>query len=357
MEQPRPLQPTQGQPSLVLNLLGMPRMWLQTPAGMRVEVPLAPGTNCLLLLYYLAWRRGTPVSGDLLAERVFDQGREADRDTLLAAFTTHKKLLRGMVREAIRHLNARAGQEVVPLDTPVITYQHGLYRLAPSCHVSDLETVEQCHLTIEQAEQAGVLVGLIPETIKEQCDQLLAAYPGDFLATLIACCPDDFEPKESCWVREPLTRYKDAYLQALWYAAEYERRMGLATAAKQRSQEQREHWARAAGLYRRYAMEACTHPFDDKARFSIGGRKPGERMVMSERAFRLSVIHYGAIGEMPLVDMVSLDYESLMRKRSNAGWEPDQETCRVTEQARQQAEMYQLAVQDAEKLLQASPPL
>jgi len=54
MERPLSLQPTQGQPFLILNLSGTPRRGLQTPAAMRVEVPLAPGTSSLLLLSYLA---------------------------------------------------------------------------------------------------------------------------------------------------------------------------------------------------------------------------------------------------------------------------------------------------------------
>ncbi len=122
------------------------------------------------------------------------------------------------------------------------------------------------------------------------CDRLRKAYTGDFLADLLHDSPEEV----GTWARRPFTLYRDYFLQAVLYAAEYELRAGqqLANehlddegeAAEEQRRRQRAHYSRAAQLYRTYAMRACDSRFDLKVTFGGSGRAHGERVDMSERA-------------------------------------------------------------------------
>jgi len=93
------------------------------------------------------------------------------------------------------------------------------------------------------------------------------------------------------WVRKPFTLYRDYFLQAVLYAAEYELRAGQQLAgehlddegevAEERRKRQRTHYSRAAQLYRTYAMRACDSRMDLKVTFGGSGRAYGESVDMS----------------------------------------------------------------------------
>jgi hypothetical protein len=177
--------------------------------------------------------------------------------------------------------------------------------------------------------------------VKAACDALLAAYTGDFLETILRDFPEDFEPWVSNWARKPFTLYRDYYLAANWYAAEYERQLG-----QQQDEEapRRIHFGSAAQLYRTYAMRACDNRFDLKVTFGDRVRL-GERVVMSERAFRRCVVLYGEVGSTHLVDEVFTAYYKLMRQISGKAWEPSNETLADLEAAKQRTGEYRLPKQ------------
>jgi len=89
--------------------------------------------------------------------------------------------------------------------------------------VVDLELVEREHQIIAESEKRRLLFSTIPAPVKEACDRLIAAYRGDFLEDLVAAYSVELEP----WVRRPYTLYRDYYLAALRYTAEFEFQMGL----------------------------------------------------------------------------------------------------------------------------------
>ena len=317
--------------------------------GLSRPVPLSLNAKRVQLLAYIAWLRGETVNRDRLLEQIFGHGRsdeEATREKLGEAFDSHKKLIRWDLREAISKLNEEAGKEVMPPDLDIFAHRQRLYRLSEVCRVVDLQAIEAQHQVIEQARKEGLLVESVPEQIKQACERLLAAYPGDFLEELITDYLDDFEPWVSSWARKPYTLYRDYYLQALWYAAEYELRTGQqltgdpGAEGEEKRRQQRKHWNRAAQLYRTYAMSACSNRFDTKVTFGGPGRESGERVVMSERALRRSLVLYGATGATHLVDQVYTAYYKHMRSLSAKSWEPSKETLKDLESAKEQTSAY-----------------
>lgn len=335
-----------------ITLLKKVAMTLMTAQGVNREVPLSLNAKRVQLLAYLAWQRGQPVNRDRMLEQVFGHGKddeEATREKLGEAFDSHKKLIRWDLRETINKLNTEAGTTLIPPDLDVFAHKQRLYWLADVCYVADLEEIEKHHKVIELARKDGLLVDQIPDYVKEACDQLMTAYTGDFLEELVTDYLDDFEPWVSSWARKPYTMFRDYYLQALWYAAEYELRQGrLFSAPEQldmegeaKRKEQRKHWGQAAQHYRTYAMTACNSRFDTKVTFSSSsGREPGERVIMSERALRRSLVLYGAIGATHLVDQVYSAYYKQMRSISAKAWEPSKATLTDLRSAKEQTNAY-----------------
>jgi hypothetical protein len=188
---------------------------------------------------------------------------------------------------------------------------------------------------------------------QETLDLLIANYPGDFLASLLKKYPSEFRSWQgrSSWVRKPYTHYRDCYLDALWYAAEYEWRLGQrsidtgnAETQEAIQRQQQEHFGRAAQNYQSYAMYACNSKFDAKATFGAHGEF-GERIGMSERALRRCVVLLGAIGKTDLVNQVWSAYHTQMKSISDQRWQPSKETQADVEAARSQTSAYRFAAQ------------
>ena len=148
----------------------------------------------------------------------------------------------------------------------------------------------------------------IPQAIKQACDRLRKAYAGDFLADLLQESPEEV----GTWARRPFTLYRDYFLQAVLYAAEYELRAGQqladehlddeGEAGEEQRRRQRAHYSRAAQLYRTYAMRACDSRFDLKVTFGGSGRAHGERVDMSERTLRRCITLYGILASTHMVN-------------------------------------------------------
>jgi hypothetical protein len=353
-EAPPPSRPS---PLITITLLKEVTVTLHAPGGIKRLVPLTLNAKRVQLMAYIAWMRGETLKRDRMLEQLFGHGRsdeEATPEKLGEAFDSHKKLLRMDIRQAIASLNAEVGQEVIPPDFDLFEHKRQLWWLSPLCRVTDLEKVEAEHQIIEEARKNGTLVNGVPEAVKAACDRLMAAYSGDFLEDIIRNYFDEFEPWVNSWARKPYTLYRDYYLQALWYAAEYEWGLGQQVAdenshkADEASQNRkREHWGRAAQLYRTYAMSACNNRFDTKVTFGTGSREQGERVIMSERALRRAIVLYGAIGSTHLVDEAYSAYSRHMRHISGKMWEPGKETLADVQAAKEQTGTYRFVVQFA----------
>ena len=203
------------------------------------------------------------------------------------------------------------------------------------------------------ARKDGKLIDEIPEQVKLSCDQLIAAYTGDFLEMVIKKYPSEFRPWQgySSWARKPYTHYRDYYLEALWYAAQYEWQQGQHSAnekdaaTKETSlRKQQEHFGRAAQLYGTYAMYACNSKFDTKVSFGAHGQY-GERVGMSERALRRCVVLLGVLGRTDLVNQVWSAYCTQMKTISDQRWQPSQETQNDVQEALAQTNAYRFATQ------------
>jgi hypothetical protein len=338
-------------PLLSIRLLGEVSMSVNVPGGGSVPVPLSLHAKQVQLLAYLAWKRDTLVDRDKILEHVFGWGlsdEEATEDKLAERFESHKKLLRRKVRAVVsEQVNAPAGRTLIDPELDLFVSQAGFWGLAPHCHVEDLETIESYYQVIAAARKEGKLVDEVPAPVKAACDGLLGSYPGDFLATLIARYPGEFRPWQghSSWVRKPFTRYRD-YFEALWYAAEYEWRMGQRAeeggandGAAHRPMQVQECFDRAAQLYQQYALYCGNSKFDAKATLGAHG-EIGERIRMSERALRRCVVLLGTLGKTESIDQVWAVYETQMKRLTDARWQPSKETLADLYAARAQTGAY-----------------
>ncbi len=231
----------------------------------------------------------------------------------------------------------------------------GFWGLSENCRVEDLEAIEASYRVISLARKDGKLIDEIPEEIRDACEQLIAHYPGDFLESLIKKYPGEFRSWQgrSSWARKPYTHYRDYYLDALWYAAEYEWRqgqrygddgIGMGEATQRRQQE---YFGRAAQKYQSYAMYACNSRFDAKATFGSHGEY-GERVAMSERALRRCVVLLGAIGKTDFINKVWSAYITQMKNTSDHRWQPSKETQADVQAAGEQTNAYRFAAQVAQ---------
>lgn len=358
---PPPTLPELHDAALDIRLLKTAQIILVGADGHRLVMSFTAHVRRVQLLAYLGWQwqQQARVNRETIMEQVFGHGlpdEKATPEKLASDFNSHRKLLRRDIRAAIAQLNAQAGREVFPPDLDIFANQQQLWWLSPLCRVTDLETVMGYHQVIEAARMEGRLVEGIPDEVKAACDALLAAYPGDFLADLLRDYAIDFEPLHTSWVRKPFTLYRDAYLEALWYAAEYEMRAGtpreedapsnpVSTEGDQRTKKSHESLARAAQFYYRYAMKACESRFDTKVTFGKPGRQHGERVIMSERALRRCLMLYGSIGSTHLVDQAYSTYTKQMRRISADAWNPDEETLKELEQAKSRTGQFRLPAQ------------
>ncbi len=327
---------------------------INVPSGGHVVVPLTLNAKRVQLLTYIAWRRGELIHRDKILEHVFGWGlsdEEATEDKLSERFESHKKLLRKKIREVvIEQVNKPAGRQVIDPDLDPFVSDSGFWGLSGSCRVDDLEAIETNHRVISLARKNGKLVDEVPEDVKEACERLIASYPGDFLDALIKKYPGEFRSWQgrSSWTRKPFTLYRDYYLDALWYSAQYEWNLGQRYAEEYTSETNQrklqEHYGRAAQLYQTYAMYACNMRFDAKVTFGARGEY-GERIGMSERALRRCVVLLGAIGKTDLINQIWSAYSAQMKSISDQRWQSSKETQADVEAAMAQTNAYRFAAQ------------
>ena len=150
--------------------------------------------------------------------------------------------------------------------------------------------------------------------------------------------------------RKPLTHYRDYFLQALLYAAEYELRTGQQLADEHFDDEgeaaeaprklQRAHYSRAAQLYRTYAMRSSDSHFDLKVTFGGSGRAHGERVDMRELTLRRCITLYGILASTHMVNQVYSAYYKLLKTISTRAWEPSKEALQDLQGAQAQTNAY-----------------
>ena len=202
---------------------------LHVPGGKSYRVPLHLNAKEMQLVAYLAWldaqSRGQTISLDKLREHIFGYGRpdeDATPKKLQDALDSAKKEICRQLRLATQQVNQEAGDEVIPPNLDIFAIRNKRYGLSEICQVADLATIEAQHQLIQQAFDEGLLADSIPQAIKQACDRLRKAYAGDFLADLLHESPEEV----GTWARRPFTLYRDYFLQAVLYAAEYELRAG-----------------------------------------------------------------------------------------------------------------------------------
>ncbi len=329
-----------------ITMLGKMTMTLHARSGIVRAVPLNLKAKSLQLLAYLAWQRSTGVRRDLLLERIWGHGKtndEATREKLGDAFSDAKKALRSAVQKVVEKLITEQGEELLNSALDIFQHRNQMWWLSPLCRVVDLEEIEAQYKVIAEAERSGTLFNSVPEYVKDACYGIVATYTGDFLRFLTDHYPDDLDPWYSSWVREPITRYRDYYLQALWYASEYEQQVGRRLSDISlvgEVEKQRECLGRSAELYKAYAMSACNNQYDLKVFYGSPNRGDGERVKRSEEAMRNCIKLYGQLGSFYLIDETYNAYYDLMRDISDENWEPSEETLRVVRAARERAAAY-----------------
>jgi hypothetical protein len=290
------------------------------------------------LIAYIAAHKQAKL--DEMRTHVFGS-EEAETRLVQNAFSTAKRDIRRRINEAVEDARSTAGAQAVPDDLDLfVVGKNRKYSLPEYCHVTDLSFIEQQQHIIEEAEKSNELVDSVPRYVKDACDALISAYTGDFLEDLLVEDPDAIDPWVQSWAREPFTRYRDAYLQAILYAGEYER--NAADAATNPS-EKREHYANAARIFVQGAMAACNSRvcdgrFDTKVTFAKTGRRAGQHVTLSEQLIRWAIASYGKIGSTTLANRAYGAYEQQMLRVSGRAWIAQPETTRLLEDTLQQAE-------------------
>jgi hypothetical protein len=335
------------------------------PGEKSYRVPLHLNAKEVQLVAYLAWlhgqSKGQTISLDKLREHIFGYGRpdeDATPKKLQDALDSAKKEIRRQIRQTIEQVNKEAGYEAIPSNLDIFAIRNKRYGLLELCCVADLSVIEAQHQVIQQAFDDGLLVDSVPEAIKEACDQLRKTYAEDFLADLLHQSPEEV----GSWVRKPFTLYRDYFLQAVLYAAEYELRAGQeladehlakeGEAAEERRKRQRAHYSRAAQLYRTYALRACDSRVDLKVTFGGSGRVHGERVDMGERTLRRCITLYGILGSTHMVNQVYSSYYKHMKTISAKAWEPSKETLQDLQGAQAQTNAYRFPA----KVMPHEPP-
>jgi len=335
-----------------ITLLKNVSLELYVPGGINRDVPLPSNSKTIQLLAAIAWMRGAMIQRDVLIEAIWGQDRtdkKATSERLRWLFESARKALRAATRQAVEQLNSEWGKVLLDSKIDIFECRNQMWRLSPCCKVIDLEAVEEQNRIIMEAKKRGELTNSVPDYVKDACESLILAYSGDFLATLLKHHPLDVKAQANAWVREPITYYRDCYLRAIWYAAEYELQAGQHCIEKhpvddiESKHNQGKCWGRAGELYGMYALHACNNRLDMKIIFKqLSNRGDGERVVMSERALRRCIMLYSKLGNPHLVDEVFSAYFDQMKNVSDGNWEPSEETLREAQAARRQAAAYRL---------------
>ncbi|GCE15047.1 hypothetical protein [Tengunoibacter tsumagoiensis] len=326
-------EPTDFSKPVTLTLLKHIRCWVCADDGTSIEVKLRRGENAIRLiqLAYIAWKQGASVDRDKMLTYVLARGkrREMNTDQLGEVFDAAKRYLRQDLDRAIKEL-AKNGHQVTT-DVDFFSNEPGFYWLHPSCRVIDLEKIDDLYHAIQIARKEGVLDeklnGTIPEWVIEACQNLIGAYPGDFLQSFLEKFPEEF----GAWVKEPVTLYRDKYLDALLIMANYESALGKSfldpnLSVEQNEEHRRHHIGRAAQLFHDYAMYAVNTRWDQKLKFAYRAGKDGERVVRAARAMRRCVVELGKLGNPDMIDQVYLAFKERMATLSEGNWKPDRDT-------------------------------
>jgi hypothetical protein len=332
---------TETQKPVTLTLLKQVKAWVQADDGTIQEIKLRRGENAIRLiqLAYIAWRQGAPVDRDKLLT-MLSRGKRQDMNTdqLGEVFDAAKRYLRQDLDRAVKELEKNG--HPISEDVDFFSNEPGFYMLHPSCQVVDLAEIDKYYKTIQVARKEGLLDekldGSIPGWVLEACQNLIRAYPGDFLQTLIEKFPEEFGP----WVKEPVTIYRDRYLDALLILANHESALGKNSSNKdlnfEQDEEQRRHIGRAAQLFHDYAMYAINLRWDQKLKFAYRAGKDGERVVRAARAIRRCVVELGKLGNPDQIDQVYLAFKERMSTLSEGTWKPDKDTERDVAEAKAQ---------------------
>jgi hypothetical protein len=255
---------TQPPVSITITVLKEVSMTLHVPGRQSYRVPLHLNAKEIQLVAYLAWldaqSKGQTISLDKLREHIFGYGRpdeDATPKKLQDALDSAKKEIRRQLRQASQQVNKEVGNETIPPNLDIFAIRNKRYGLSQICHVSDLALLEAQHQLIQQAFDEGLLADSIPQAIKQACDRLRKAYAGDFLADLLHESPEEV----GTWARRPFTLYRDYFLQAVLYAAEFELRAGQELADEHLDDEGRRQKSSGAGSAPiTAAPPSCTAP-------------------------------------------------------------------------------------------------
>jgi hypothetical protein len=343
---------SETQKPVTMTLLKQMRAWVRADDGTTLEIKLRGGENAIRLiqLAYIAWRQGASVDRDKMLTYVLSRGkrRDMDADQLGEVFDAAKRYLRQDLDRAVNELK-KNGHEVSE-DVDFFSNEPGFYWLHSSCRVVDLEKIEEYYRTIQIARKEGLLDekldGSIPDWVLQACQNLIGAYPGDFLQSLLEKFPEELGP----WVKEPVTFYRDRYLDAILIMAQYESALGKNFLDKDLSDEQNEekrryHIGRAAQLYYDYALYALNSRWDKKLQFAYRHGKDGERVIRASRALRRCVVELGKIGNPDLVDQVYLAFKERMSTLSEGNWKPDKDTEADVAEAKRTTSAYRFSSQ------------
>jgi hypothetical protein len=274
--------------------------------------------------------------------------RDMSTDQLGEVFDAAKRYLRQDLDRAIKELEKNGHR--VTTDVDFFSNEPGFYWLHSSCSVSDLEKIEELHRTIQIARKEGVLDeklnGAIPDWVVEACQNLIGAYPGDFLQSLLEKFPEEIGP----WAKEPVTLYRDKYLDALLIMANYESALGKNAfeedSTRQQNEEQRRHHiGRAAQLFYDYAMYTINSRWDQKLKFAYRAGKDGERVIRSERAMRRCIVELGKLGNPDMIDQVYLAFKERMSTLSEGNWKPGRDTESDVDAAKKTTSAYRFSSQ------------
>ena len=311
-----------------------------------------PGTNitspvildgltgkALQLIAYVAWHQGEKVPFGDMRDQIFGSD-EKETSQVQEAFNTAKREIRRRLAAALTQARTDLGDDAVPHDLDLFEVKTRRYCLPSYCKVTDLALICAQHSIIERAENSHQLIDGVPESVYKACRTLIEAYKGDFIEQLLESDPTSFDQPSQSWAREPFTLLRDHYLQALFYAGEYERTMADTATTED---EQRSHFAEAARLFSIGAMAACESRvfgglFDMK--ISLNQKSSGPHVLLSEQFIRRAVTLYGKLGQTVLAKQKYATYEQQMRYVSSKRWSPDPETLRDLEAAVQQTGAY-----------------
>jgi hypothetical protein len=390
-----------------ITLLKEVTLTIHIPGGRGTrQVPINAGTKRAQLLAYLAARRGELVHRSKILYHIFAWRREdgtADDEAMGGHFHSHAKLLRGNIKDVVLKINEEAGEQLIDPDIDPFTSNNEHWGISPICEVVDIEEVERQHKAIELARKDGLLTDEIPLFVKEACERLIAAYPGDFIEDLIKKSPKDFKPWEgrASWAKRYNTHFRSCFLNAKWLLGVFEEQQAqqcsllreivlkdaanspqirarlhqflgadTGTAIERRAEgdmttwrehvleelehQQRMYYGRAIEPFKSYALYACSTPyyagntFDEKISYNSTTERFGDRVTASEQALRRCLKACAFIGNTREAGEVYSTYEAQMTSLFKAWglvWGPSQETQEEWESVRALTDAHRFSAQ------------